>query len=113
MVVLADPGAELDGDLLGGFGSAADDRVRDGVGLVVRVGPAVSGSGAALVSATAAGAGSWSMSGSSPESARAALRTGDSATEESTMLVAVATHHPAIGTHLEDRTRPSSHLVLR
>jgi hypothetical protein len=41
------------------------------------------------------------------------LRTGDSATEESTMLVAVATHHPAIGTHLEDRTRPSSHLVLR
>jgi hypothetical protein len=39
-------------------------------------------------------------------------RTGSSATEASTMLVAVAAHHPAIGVNREDRTRTSFHLPL-
>ncbi|GAA4934089.1 hypothetical protein GCM10025331_18770 [Actinoplanes utahensis] len=101
--------------VVAGF-DAAGGRVRDGVdeavGRVGRTGAVAAGAGVSLVSASAAGAGSESMSGSSPDSARAALSTGDSATEESTMLVAVARHQPATGTHLEDRTKPSSHQVL-
>jgi hypothetical protein len=54
-------------------------------------------------------AGSCASAASSGEDVR---NTGSRATEASTMLVAVAAHHPAIGAHREDRTRTSSHLPL-
>lgn len=57
-VVVSDVDSDVDGDLDEGFGSADADRLRDGAGFVVRVGSAVAGDGAAVVSETAAGAGS-------------------------------------------------------
>ncbi len=61
------------------------------------------GSGVGKVPAVAAGAGSRAGAASGGVAVRS---TGVNATDASAMLVAVAAHHPAIGAHREDRTRP-------
>ena len=72
-----------------------------------RVGSVTLGSGVGAFRASAAG-----RCASAPSFGAAVRSTGVSATEASTMLDAVAAHHPAIGLHPENRTRPSSHLLL-
>jgi hypothetical protein len=85
-----------------------DEEVRDELG---------AGDGAVVTDGSGAGklvsaAGNRSMLDRAPSRGVAVRSTGISATDASTMLVAVAAHQPAIGSHREDRTKPCSHLPL-
>src|SRR3954463_14621442 len=93
-------GAEVRGRrLVGAVVGAPGDSLRSGA---VTLG---SGAGKLLDAA----AGSWASALSCGSLARS---TGRMATLASTMLVAVAAAHPAIGVHREDPTRPSSQIHL-